>query len=266
MSNSFAAKLIQQANGPLARAGLSLIPTWRLGHLAQERYLRRLLERLAIDCVLDVGANQGQYRDFLRERVGYGGHIVSFEPVPDNVAVLHDRAKADPRWTIEDCALGAEAGHTQFNVMASSVFSSFLTPDASQTNAFEQTNRVERVIQVEVKRLADVLPPLLSRLGCRRPYLKLDTQGYDLQVVAGAGERMADVLALQAEASVTPIYAGMPDYVTTIRTLETHGFQLAGMFPVDPDALVELVEFDCHMVNKRWAHASEAGADPLTRA
>jgi hypothetical protein len=58
----------------------------------------------------------------------------------------------------------------------------------------------------------------------------------------------------------------MPDYVTTIRTLETHGFQLAGMFPVDPDALVELVEFDCHMVNKRWAHASEAGADPLTRA
>lgn len=44
-------------------------------------HLGQLLSKLEIDCVLDVGANVGQYRDFLRDQVLYRGTIVSFEPV-----------------------------------------------------------------------------------------------------------------------------------------------------------------------------------------
>lgn len=41
---------------------------------------RRVLDRLSIDCVLDVGGDRGGYGDLLRD-IGYKGWIISFEPV-----------------------------------------------------------------------------------------------------------------------------------------------------------------------------------------
>src|SRR6185436_11072287 len=42
---------------------------------------RKLLEFYNINVVLDVGANFGQFAEQLRYDVGYGGKIVSFEPL-----------------------------------------------------------------------------------------------------------------------------------------------------------------------------------------
>lgn len=227
---------------------------WRLDLLPQATHLSRLFKLLEIDCVLDVGANIGQYRDFLRIEVGYRGSIVSFEPIPENVEILRKRALSDPMWTIHEYALGAERGVATFNVMTASTFSSFLTPSHSETDQFREQNKIERAISVEVQKLDDVLPALLREIGSGRPFLKMDTQGYDLQVIEGGKTVIQDVAALQTEASVTPIYSGMPDYVTTIRTLEALGFCVSGFFPLQPERVLRLVEFDCYMVNKQFAH------------
>jgi hypothetical protein len=58
----------------------------------------------------------------------------------------------------------------------------------------------------------------------------MDTQGFDLQVIRGAANTLASVPLLQTEVSVRAIYAGMPDYFTSIRTLREYGFDLSGLF------------------------------------
>ncbi len=132
-----------------ATLGYAVLPKWRLAQLPMAERLRKIFAAHSIDTVIDVGANKGQYRDFLRHHVGYRGSIVSFEPLPEFAASLKARAAADGNWTVHACALGAAAGELSLNVMAASVFSSFLQPISGGTYAAENTvSRVE-VVPVE---------------------------------------------------------------------------------------------------------------------
>ena len=98
-----------------------------------------------------------------------------------------------------------------------------------------------------------VLPVLQERLGFDRPYLKLDTQGFDIEVLQGGRDSLGAVRALQTEASVIGIYKGMPGYVDTIRYLDERGFDITGLYPVSRDSSLRLVEFDCVMINRSAA-------------
>jgi FkbM family methyltransferase len=238
--------------------GYEVTPHWQIDAAPQARYLAKLFDFLRVDCVIDVGANRGQYHDFLRRDVGYAGWVISFEPVPTLGKHLAERATADPRWLVQPVALGATPGTATLNVMASDTFSSFLAPNAAGTAMFATRNRVAEQAEVPVHTLDELLPGLLARTSCSRPYLKLDTQGYDLAVIEGATASLPAILALQTEASVTPIYEGAPDFARVIRHLEARSFALSGMFPNNPDHFPRMIEFDCHMVNN-----SQVGAGPL---
>jgi FkbM family methyltransferase len=227
-----------------------LVPKSRTWRLHSAIHLKRLFDLLQIDCVLDVGANLGQYRDFLRDEIGFRGPIVSFEPIPWHARTLSERAKADESWVIEDYALGAGVGEAPFNVMRASQFSSFLAPDHAAVQCFETENQVDRLVTVPIKRLDEVFPGIARRFKCSRIYLKLDTQGYDLEVLKGAQTTMAQVQALQTEASVKPIYKAMPDYVAAIGAFEEFGFELSGIFPNNSGQFPNLIEFDAVMVRK----------------
>ena len=232
----------------IERMGVTILPNWRMERHAMASCLRSLFELLAVDCVLDVGANVGQYRTFLRDEVGFGGWIVSFEPIPGNVAQLRMRAAADPRWRIEPFALGALSGPATFNVTAQSTFSSFLQPNDASVALFSREVDVTERIDVEVRTLDDVLPSIERELGVSRVYLKMDTQGFDLAVVEGGTLTMPRLAGLQTEASVKPIYCDMPDYATVIARLESLGFELTGLFPVNSGTFPRMLEFDCVMV------------------
>ena len=66
-------------------------------------YLTKLLRRMSINCVIDVGANKGQFASELRA-AGYRGHICSFEPVPLTFSELGARFRGDPRWDGYRCS------------------------------------------------------------------------------------------------------------------------------------------------------------------
>lgn len=173
--------------------GYDIMPLRDLKERDLSIHLAMLFDRLAIDCVLDVGANVGQYRDFLREKVLYSGPIVSFEPVARNVATLRDRARHDRKWHVEGYALGAETRTTTINVMRSDQFSSFLEPDNARVPSFTGLNAVADTELVSLQTLDLVLPRLRSRLGFKRPYLKLDTQGYDLEAIRGCEAELPSI-------------------------------------------------------------------------
>src|SRR5512139_1869940 len=199
--------------------GYDIVPLREMKERDFALHLRELLARLDIDCVLDVGANAGQYRDFLRDNVQYDGPIVSFEPVSRHIDALRERSRADRDWHIEGYALGSADGSMPINVMVSDQFSSFLEPDHGRVKDYDGLNVPCHTETVTVRTLDVLLPVVPERIGFDRPYLKIDTQGFDIEVLRGAGDSLPAIKALQTEASVIGIYKGMPQYMDTIRYL-----------------------------------------------
>jgi FkbM family methyltransferase len=242
--------------------GYVLIPAWQERFIVlteQEhtfptaRYLQRLFKLLSVDCVIDVGASLGEYRAFLRDEVGYHGIIVSFEPIPSHAHVIENQAhSSDPNWHVEGCALGATPGRLTLNVMAVDQFSSFLNPNHDEIRLFREANKVCDQIEVEVKTLDTIIPTIRERYSAKNIYLKLDTQGFDLEVIKGTEQNLSEVRALQFEASVRKIYDGAPRYDEVIRYCEQRGFLMSGIFPNNAGHFPILVEFDCFMVRQEW--------------
>jgi FkbM family methyltransferase len=229
------------------RLGYTVIPNWQMDTFRSAEFLRRFFDYLNIDCVIDVGANAGQYHKFLVEEVGFEGLVASFEPIPALAAKLQGEASGNPKWLVDGCALGREPGSMTFNVMANTEFSSFLAPLSDKTAAFGGANTVTQTVSVEVKTLDQVVPKLRRERGVKNIYLKLDTQGFDLEVLKGAAASLETISGLQSEMSVRPIYAGMPRYGEVIAYLEERGFVMSGLFPNNAGHFPLLIEFDCYM-------------------
>ena len=233
--------------------------------LAFAEHVRRQFDRLEIGCVLDVGANRGQYRDFLRDSVGYTGRIISFEPIVDLATSLCGRAAAeDPQWQVHAHALGAIEEQRDLHVMRGTSYSSFFQPtEIAVKGRIGSKNVVERLERVTVRRLDDVVADGLV-LGPGGVWLKVDTQGWDLEVLRGAPRTLLSISALQIELSVIPIYQGMPDYLTVLPELRRLGFEVGALTPVNRDELGRVIEFDCALVASRQhlqAHSADGEHD-----
>ena len=228
--------------------GYSIYPNWRLEGLPLEQHLRQLFRHLGIRCILDVGANAGQYRDFVRQRVGFQGEIHSFEPLPSLANSLLERAKGDPAWHIHPHALGNQDTTLEINVMSRDTFSSFLEPNTAESMGFSDSNKVIAREMVSLKRLDDVLKDW-HEIDFRSVYLKVDTQGFDLEVLRGAANLLRSLRGFQIELSVLPIYKGAPGYLDMLRQLNDWGFHISGLFPISHDSMLRAIEFDCVMVS-----------------
>lgn len=225
------------------KAGLRLPSSPLTNNFGQWSALIDLLKQLRIDLVLDVGANRGFFSLHLR-MAGYEGHIASFEPIPRDADRIRSIAKADKRWRVYQVALGDENRDISFNVQlcnGETVLSSIL-PMKRPPGSSEQ-------ITVPMSRLDKLLPQIIKEIEISMPriFLKMDTQGYDLNVFAGLGKYVPDVAGLQSEMSVQPLYEGIPHYTKALDCYEQHGFSLLDLFVVNRDENGCITEYDCVM-------------------
>jgi FkbM family methyltransferase len=220
---------------------------WRLRDEEFGRHLHSVFTRLDIDCVFDVGANLGQYAQFLRSEVGFKGLIVSIEPIAAHVKILRSASASDPLWMVEAVALGAATGRLPINVAKVGDLSSFLMSEKSNQTGFAELSSAIAVEEVDVHTFDGLLNSVKERHAARNVYLKLDTQGFDLEVLRGIRDT-TPILALQSEMSLVPIYEGMPDYLTALRAFQDRGFVPSAIFPVNHTPDGRLMEFDCVMV------------------
>lgn len=218
------------------------------------RHLLNVLDTYAIDCVIDVGANTGQYGRFLRE-IGFKGHIVSFEPVSAVFSLLEQQSAADDKWSCHKLALGDRSETKVINVYKSSVFSSFLAANDYSKKIWESLQDVT-LESVRVVRLEDVFQQFICGLGCQNCMLKLDTQGYDKFVFEGAKGCLEHIRALQSELSLIPVYDDMVEVYEVLKEFNGSGFYISGMYPINRDESLAVIEYDCVMV-KRESRAEQ---------
>lgn len=229
---------------------LRLVDKRRLHLLPEQAHLQRLLSHFNVDCVFDVGANTGQYATMLRRKAGFKGRIVSFEPIPEAAAEIHLKAQHDPLWTVEELALADTAEPRVFNVMAGSEFSSLSTPRTDEVGRFAAMNRPVRSIMVQSDTLASAFPRLQSLYGFKRPFLKMDTQGFDPAVLRGAGAILPSFVGFQSELSIRRIYQDASDFREAITFYQSLGFDLSAFVPNNAGHFPALIEIDCIMVRR----------------
>lgn len=167
-----------------------------------------LLDLMGINCVIDVGANSGQFAESLYD-FGYQHTVISFEPVKSVHEQLQKRAMKYDKWVVaEPCAIGDANGTSTINVSDATVFSSLLDIKKAYVES-TQKSQVVSSEEINVFRLDTIIGKYLDVSADKRILLKIDTQGYEKQVLDGAPELLKSLVGLKIEIPLTPIYDGV---------------------------------------------------------
>lgn len=195
--------------------------------------MRAMLAWHKINLIFDVGANVGQYVSELRSHVGYQGRIVSFEPMSLAHEKLSKAAVKDELWEVsERAAIGAATGAVSINISGNSVSSSVLSMLDTHSNAAPQSRYTSSEL-VPVIPLDSVAPGYINETTVA--FLKIDTQGYESEVLRGALETLKHVVGVQIELSLVPLYDGQMLMFELINWMTELGFELWGISPAFAD-------------------------------
>jgi FkbM family methyltransferase len=196
-----------------------------------------------INCVLDVGANTGQFAKGLRSQ-GYAGRIVSFEPSSDALPMLLEATSFDRDWSVRAVALGRERRVATMHRFGNSLFNSLHEVSDHTRDLFTDAVKVGEEL-IEVSTLDHEYESSVKGITNPRVLLKSDTQGHDLDVIEGGLGVLPDISAILVELSVSPIYRDQPGLIAVYGRLIDLGFRPSGMFPVNlgTDGL-SVIEFD----------------------
>lgn len=195
---------------------------------SQSARIVSLLQHHAIDLVLDVGANDGGYGKDLRQ-AGFKGSILSFEPLVEPHERLNSTAATYQNWHVAPrMALGAEDGEIEINVSENSTSSSILPMEKLHSDAAPTSQYMSKQI-TRVQRLDKFDHELIN--NCKIKFLKIDTQGYEKNVLDGAAGLLTEIRGIQIEMSLVPLYQGQALYEELIQRLSSAGFDLWNVVP-----------------------------------
>lgn len=243
---SLAKKFDQWLNERLKKRGIVLMRVSNPHHHLGRRM--KLLRSYGIDLVLDIGANSGQYAKRLRS-LGYRGNIVSFEPMKEAFSQLAEAAAKDPKWNCMKFGLSDEEGTSSIHVSANSVSSSLL-PMLERHSENAPTSRFIADETIDIRRL-DALPEAVGWAG-RKLWMKIDVQGLENRVIAGASGLLEHVDAVQMELSLTPLYEGQLTLIPMLELMRDAGFDLVGFEPGFDDKVTgEYLQVDGIFRNRR---------------
>lgn len=165
------------------------------------------------ETVFDVGAFRG---DFARACLAEWPDVVThsfepLEPTPLDVAVF-------PRWFWHTCAIGNECDVVVIHRNVFVPSSSMLPMAELHEEAFPYTKGSEEV------KVGMVTLEEMSELIIERALLKIDVQGFELEVLKGAGEFITAFRAVVLEVSHETLYHGAPTPEELCAWLDAHGF------------------------------------------
>ena len=208
---------------------------------AYRRILRRFSVAAAIEhehvlgaltcrMVLDIGANRGQFALVVR-RSFPKARIISFEPLPVPAGTFRKMFEDDPQVTLHEAAVGPVSGNATIHISRRDDSSSLLPITGTQVALFPGTAEADTAtVHVaplrEFVSVSDIRPPAL---------LKLDVQGYELEVLRGCEDLLNRFTYVYAECSFVELYAGQALADEVIAWLRERGFKLRGVHNMDYD-------------------------------
>lgn len=216
----------------LGRAGNNLLEGWLRTQSAGTRYFPagicwpfdalRLCRRKGLTCsmVFDVGANVGQTAlSFCRWFPD--AQIHSFEPVPETFRILETKVSRYPRIRCHPIALGDRNGVKQIRLMRDSELNTLVDEPALSSEA------TDRFAVVAITTVADFCEKEQIR---QIDILKLDTQGYEVNVLTGARDLLRRTAFVLAEVGLQGQRVDMSSFAAVHDYLRSSGFLFCGLY------------------------------------
>jgi FkbM family methyltransferase len=215
-----------------------------------------LIKHYAIDTVIDVGANEGQFGLELRHH-GFNGLIISLEPLSQAFNQLQSIALANGPWETYPNAAGDKDGITQINV-AGNLLSSSILPMLRRHEEAAPPSRYTGKEAVSMRTLDSLFAQRLGLLG--RIFLKLDVQGFEPQVLSGGPQLLDHAVGVLLETSLVPLYEGSICLAEMLPMMTAKGFLLHHVERVFWDEKTQqLLQLDCAFFKEHPALTGKTG-------
>jgi FkbM family methyltransferase len=202
---------------------------------------------MASNCNLlfDIGANTGQYAEVMF-KTGFLGKIVSVEPQLSAHKNLLNKSKGNPNWIVTNrCVLGELDREIVSLYVSDNSVSSSLLKKSDVLNTFSQVGS-ENVPMYKFDTLFE------SDYNSELFFLKLDTQGYEFNILKGCEKALEFCVGIQFEASLLGVYIDSGDYLEILNWLREKEFEFYDCLPESRNSTGRLLEMDILMINKKY--------------
>ena len=179
-----------------------------------------------IKSVFDVGANEGQ---FIRTIIALlpKAMIYGFEANPYIASGMLEKKFISNNVEIINIACGKEEGTIPMNISRFSPSSSLLKISKEHIDEFPGTDTKE-VINVKMERLDTIISKLKGKK--EEPYLlKMDVQGFEMEVLMGSTGILDKTLVVLCEVNIAPLYDNQCEFSSVLMFMEQHNFDLVDM-------------------------------------
>lgn len=195
--------------------------------------------------IIDVGANNGWFAKVVYRFSGKNSSIISFEPLRSMHGDLENLQKKYPNYKYETCALGElmdEVEITEYHTAGLSSMKS-LSSEYSYDKRYYDTSIVDKYL-VKIIKLDDYLE---SKKISKSLILKIDTQGYEYEVLKGASRALksGQIKVVIVEVMTIEKYDCSVLYKKIFDYLHEHEFTIFDIYPSYYEKDGTLSEFDC---------------------
>ncbi|MBI2418024.1 MAG: FkbM family methyltransferase [Ignavibacteriales bacterium] len=180
------------------------------------------MQKRDVTKLLDVGANSGQFGANIR-KYGFEKEIISFEPLAAAFKDLQAQAQSSKNWVCYNFALGDKNESSKIEVAGNS-FSSSLLPMMQSHIKSAPASKPVGYQEIVVKRLDAVFEETVFMTN--NVLLKIDTQGFELNVLKGSGKLLEHIQGVQVELSFVPLYEKQPLFPEVFGFLYENGFKM----------------------------------------
>lgn len=232
-------KLIRLLAHPIYREGLR----HKVGAAIEHR---NFLHSASFSTIIDAGANKGQFS--LAARAAQpNARIIAFEPLEKQAAVYERIFAKDTHTQLIHTALGAQQGTADIHIAKRADSSSLLPIGTMQTEVFPGTEEIA-CVRITVDRLDHALDvatlphPVL---------LKIDVQGFELELLKGADKILEHIDGIYVELSFLPFYDSQPLADEVIEWLARRRFYLAGVYHLAYSKQGQAVQADMYFRRRK---------------
>ncbi|NNT71051.1 FkbM family methyltransferase [Flavobacterium sp. IMCC34852] len=192
-----------------------------------------------LDYIIDVGANSGQFSKVASYHFPKAKMDV-FEPLPNLFPRIKKMFDNNPNINTHNIALGNELGTIKFNQNEFGHISSIL--EISDENIhYPKGNGLDQ-IDVQIKTLDSFSFSQKANKGIA--LLKLDVQGYELEVLKGGENTLQHIDYILLEANLEQLYVNQPSFTEVNSYLNSKGFELSDMLDFNLGSKNKYIEID----------------------